>query len=78
VWGGYSWATIQLEGHEYYVALLDDRCRITDAPGCAEHEAEIKRLTDALAETTAEKDRLANQCAALQAKVKAAKAALEG
>jgi len=77
VWGGYNWATIQLEGHEYYVALLDDRCRITDAPGCAEHEAEIRRLTDALAETTAEKDRLANQCAALSETIRAVKSALE-
>lgn len=77
VFGGYNWATIQLDGHEYYVALLDDRCRITEAPDCDEHEAEIKRLTDALAAANSAKDKLAAECADLLAKVKAARAALE-
>lgn len=77
VFGGYNWATIQLNGHEYYVALLDDRCRITDAPGCAEHEAEIRRLTDELAAATAATIKLTAQCTALRQAVAAAKAALE-
>ena len=77
VFGGFNWCTVQLDGHEYYVALLDDRCRITEAPGCTEHEAEIKRLTEELASATAATLKLTAQCTALQRAVAAAKAALE-
>lgn len=70
VHGGYPWATIQVDGGEYCVALLDDRCRITDAPGCG-HEEVIAQLKTALSDAQA-------AYAELLARVDAAKAALEG
>lgn len=68
VYGGYNWATIQYEGHEYYVALLDDRCRIVDA---VSSEDVIAGLRQELAELQA-------AYAVMLARVDAARAALEG
>lgn len=51
--GGYSWATISVDGHEQYVALLDDRCRIVDAPAACGHEAELEQLRAEVSRLTA-------------------------
>ena len=38
-----------------YVALLDDRCRVVDKPGCG-HAAELAALRAELAKAQAERD----------------------
>lgn len=48
--GGFSWAKIAMVDGEYYVALLSDRCVLTEpkqeCENCFELEVEIKRLKE--------------------------------
>ena len=61
--GGYSWVTVAVEDRLYYVALLDDRCRVVDKQDSCSCRAEVKALQEELER--------------LRAKIDAAKQALE-
>ena len=60
---GYSWVTIADEGQLFYVALLDDRCRVVDAPAECGHEEELTALKEEV-QLLREKIRAAKQALA--------------
>ncbi len=65
--GGFSWATITMNGTRVYVALLDDRCRVVDEfdsakdKRIAELEEQVSGLTEALATVKTELSAKRNQ-----------------
>lgn len=67
---GYGMVQIEHEGAAVYVALLDDRCRVVDKPGCG-HAAELATLRAELAKAQAERD-------AAWARIEGVRAALGG
>lgn len=68
VLGGYSWCTVRVDGRDYCAALLDDRCRLTDAPGDCGHAAQLAALESQLADAQAETEAARAQAQAQQAR----------
>ena len=74
---GYGMVQIEYEGAVVYVALLDDRCRVVDKPGCG-HAAELAALRAELNQARAERDAALDAQGKLIAKLDAVRAALDG